>query len=59
MEESAEEQADERQAFTEMNNNLVPLALSILGAGAFAVSALIRDDWDAALLRGVTSSERA
>ena len=43
-----------RERFRELNSVVGPLALSGAAAIAFAVSALVRDGWTSALLRGAT-----
>jgi hypothetical protein len=43
-----------RYAFREMNDVRGPLAAAVLTALAFGVTALVRDGWTAAFLRGVT-----
>ena len=46
--------ADASASFSEMNKVTGPLVLSVAAAIAFAISALVRDGWEAALLRGTT-----
>jgi cell division protein FtsB len=48
------EDADPTDPFRELNNGVVPLAAATVAAVAFAVSALVADDWDSALVRGLT-----
>ena len=46
--------ADASASFSEMNSVTGPLVLSAAAAIAFAISALVRDGWESALLRGTT-----
>jgi len=46
--------ADANASFTEINSTIGPLGVSVAAAIAFAISALVRDDWASALLRGTT-----
>jgi cell division protein FtsB len=48
------EDADSTDPFREMSSAIGPLAVATVAAVAFAISALITDSWDSAVLRGLT-----
>jgi hypothetical protein len=47
-------EGDAGERFREMNSVAGPLLASVATSGAFAVSALVRDGWESAILRGAT-----